>query len=66
MWRNVKWFMDSGANAEMIAEAERSWKERNNTSVFPRTIATAYCESVGWCKDDLADALDRVAELRQE
>ena len=66
MWRNVKRFMDSGANAEMIAEAERTWKERNHTSVSPRTIATAYCESVGWSEGDLADALDRVAELRQE
>ena len=66
MWRNVKWFLDSGANPEMIAEAERSWKERNNTSVSPRTIATAYCESVGRYEGNLADAIDRVAELRQE
>ena len=66
MWRNVKRFMDSGANTEMIAEAERTWKERNHTSVSPRTIATAYCESVGWSEGNLADALDRVAELRQE
>ena len=66
MWRNMKQFADSGANSDMIAEAEQTWKDRNNTSVSPRTIATAYCESVGWSEDDLADALDRVEELRQD
>jgi len=50
----------------MVAEAERAWKERNRTSVSPRTIATAYCESVGWSEDDLADAIDRVEGLQQE
>ena len=58
--------MDSGTNADMIAEAERTWKDRNNTSVSPRTITTAYCESVGWSKDNLADALDRIEALRHD